>query len=150
MIEQPKNYTTERGNKYWYLPSKGRDYYHRLEGPAVEGADGSKHWYVDDKLHRLDGPAIEEADGTKEWLVDGKRHRLDGPAVERANGTKQWWEDGKVHRLDGPAVEWSDGTNEWWINDKKLPMGEVETWLEENNIDLSTEIGQIAFKLRWI
>ena len=29
--------------------------------------DGSKAWYVDDKLHRLDGPAIEYPDGGKEW-----------------------------------------------------------------------------------
>ena len=46
---------------------------HRLDGPAYEGADGTKAWWVKDQLHRLDGPAIEWADGTKEWWVKGQR-----------------------------------------------------------------------------
>ena len=39
---------------------------HRVEGPAVEYANGIKCWYQNGKLHRLEGPAIEYADGTKE------------------------------------------------------------------------------------
>ena len=103
MNEQPKRYINEYGDKFWYLPSKGRRYFHRLDGPAVEGADGSKEWFV----------------------------------------------DGKVHRLDGPAVEFASGTKAWWINDKELSTEEVEDWLEENDVDLTTEAGQMAFKLRW-
>ena len=103
MEEQPKSYIDEHGSKIWYLPSKGKDYWHRLDGPAIEDEDGSKWWYVDGKQHRLDGPAVEDVDGIKHWYVDGKH----------------------------------------------LPTEEVETWLEENNIDLSTEAGQMAFKLRW-
>ena len=79
MEEQPKSYTAG-GAKIWYLPSKGMNHYHRLDGPAVEDVDGIKHWYVDGK---------------------------------------------------------------------HLPTKEVEDWLEENAIDLSTEAGQMAFKLRW-
>ena len=79
---------------------------------------GNKHWRLDGKLHRLDGPAIEYANGSKEWWVDGKCHRLDGPAVEYANGSKHWYIDGKRHRLDGPAIEWSDGSKSWWENGK--------------------------------
>ena len=31
-------------------------------------------WYNEkNQLHRLNGPAIEWADGTKEWYVEGKR-----------------------------------------------------------------------------
>ena len=127
MNEQPKKYTTRRGDKIWYLPSKGKDYYYRLDGPAVEHKNGTKVWYVDDKRHRLDGPAFEGAGGTKSWWIEGKRHRLDGPALEHENGSK-----------------------EWWINGKQLPKEEVENWLEENNIDLKTEEGQMAFKLRWL
>ena len=53
-------------------------------------------WYNDkEKLHRLDGPAVEGANGYKAWWVNGKRHRLDGPAVEYANGHKEWYLDGK-------------------------------------------------------
>ena len=64
------------GNKCYYK-DKAMTIGHRLDGPAVEWADGGKAWWVDDKCHRLDGPAIEYADGSKEWWVDGKLHRLD-------------------------------------------------------------------------
>jgi hypothetical protein len=33
--------------------------------------DGSKDWYLNDKLHREDGPAVEYADGTKFWYLNG-------------------------------------------------------------------------------
>ena len=125
MNEQPKNYTIY-GDKFWYLPSKGRDY-----------------------CHRLDGPAIEWKNGLKEWFVDDKRHRSDGPAIEFVSGTKAWWVDNRLHRLDCPAFEGADGTKEWWLNGKQLPTEEVEDWLEENNINLKTESGQMALKLRW-
>ena len=52
---------------------------------------GTKSWYLDGKLHRVDGPAIEWADGRKEWYLTGELHRVDGPAIEWANGTKEWW-----------------------------------------------------------
>ena len=104
MEEQPKSYINEYGEKIWYMPSKGKDHYHRLDGPAIEYKSGSKHWYIGGKLHRIDGPAVEDADGTKYWFIDGKQ----------------------------------------------IPTKEVETWLEENNIDLTTEEGQMAFKLRWM
>jgi len=50
----------------------------------------------DGRLHRLDGPAIEWADGSKEYWVNGKRHRLDGPAME-CKGSKEYWVDGKEY-----------------------------------------------------
>ena len=149
MIEQPKKYTDEDGNEFWYLPSKGKDHYHRLDGPAVEYENGTKEWWVEDKRHRSDGPAFEGINGTKEWWVDGRHHRLDGPAVEFENGTKCWYVDDKLHRLDGPAIKLSNGSKNWWLNGKRLPTEEVEIWLEENDVDLKTEAGQMAFKLRW-
>jgi len=57
--------------------------------------NGSKSWYLNDKLHRVDGPAIEWASGSKEWWLDDKLHRTNGPAVEYADGTKEWYLDGK-------------------------------------------------------
>lgn len=42
---------------------------HRLDGPAMELANGTKAWYQNDRLHRIDRPAIEYSDGTKEWYV---------------------------------------------------------------------------------
>ena len=52
---------------------------------------GDKYWYQNDKLHRLDGPAVEWANGSKVWCQNGKYHRLDGPAIEYANGNKYWY-----------------------------------------------------------
>ena len=48
-----------------------------------------------DQAHRLDGPAVEQADGGKSWWVEGKRHRLDGPAIEWADGRKEWFVEGE-------------------------------------------------------
>jgi len=47
------------------------------------------------QLHRIDGPAIEWAIGTKEWWQNGQRHRTVGPAVELPSGGKEWWINGK-------------------------------------------------------
>ena len=84
------------------------------------------------KLHRLDGPALEWADGTKVWWVNGKRHRLDGPALEWADGSKEWYVDGKLHRLDGPAIEHANGSKSWRVDGKHVPVQnqqDFEYWL---------------------
>ena len=103
------------------------------ESTCTIDPDGDKRWRNSSrKLHRLDGPAVERADGTKEWWVDGKRHRLDGPAVEWANGYKSWYMNGKLHRLDGPAREWANGNKVWWVDDKHVPVDnqrDFEYWL---------------------
>ena len=44
---------------------------HKEDGPAVEYINGTKCWYLNDKLHRLDGPAIERADGRNQYWVNG-------------------------------------------------------------------------------
>ena len=70
----------------FYYKDRGKTKRHRLDGPAVEWADGSKAWFVDGKLHRLDGPAYEYADGGKVWWVDGvfiMRTNPDGKIVDR-------------------------------------------------------------------
>jgi hypothetical protein len=87
------------------------------------------HWHNDkDEYHRLDGPAIEWANGHKEWWVNGKLHRLDGPAIECANGDKAWWVDGKPHHLDGPAIEYANGDKEWWVNGKLMTEKEFNEY----------------------
>jgi hypothetical protein len=63
---------------------------------------------------------VNNTDGTKFWYLNDKLHREDGPAVEYANGTKRWFLNDKLHREDGPAVEHSDGTKFWYLNDKEL------------------------------
>ena len=52
---------------------------------------GNKRWYLNDYLHRIDGPAVEWADGTREWYLYGLLHRIDGSAIEWSYGDKQWW-----------------------------------------------------------
>lgn len=47
--------------------------------------------------YRLNGPAVEHANGTKCWYQNGKLHRLDGPAIKTANGTNQWWVEGVLY-----------------------------------------------------
>ena len=37
----------------------------------VEVSDnGDKHWYLNGKLHREDGPAVERADDSKSWYLN--------------------------------------------------------------------------------
>jgi hypothetical protein len=55
-------------------------------------------WYSRGKLHRMDGPAVTYADGSKEWYQNGKRHREGGPAIERSDGYKAWYQNGDFHR----------------------------------------------------
>ena len=90
----------------------------------VSDDDGSKEWYLNDKLHREDGPAIEGADGDKIWYLNNKLHREDGPAIEGYDGYKAWYLNGKRHREDGPAAEWPDGSKEWYLNGTMLTEAE--------------------------
>ena len=110
MSNQPKIDTNE--TLRWHN-AKGQ--FHRLDGPALEYANGDKEWFLNGKRHRTDGPAIDCVDGDKEWFVEGKRHRTDGPAVECADGTKEWFVKGKHHRTDGPAIEYANGSKEWCL-----------------------------------
>ena len=64
-------------------------------------SDGTKRWYLNEKLHREDGPAVEWSDGSKHWLLNGKLHREDGPAVDRSDGIKYWY-------LHGEDVTWKE------------------------------------------
>ena len=75
------------------------------------------------------------------WTKEGKQELT----------KKQWrkFDDDKLHRLDGPAIEFADGYKAWYVNGKPLDIEEVETWLEENKVDLKEPEGQMAFKLRW-
>jgi hypothetical protein len=101
------------GTKYWKNES-GK--LHRLDGPALEYANGDKHWYQNGMLYRLDGPTKEYGDGTKAWHnKNGELHRLDGPAVEWPNGNREWYQNGKLHRIDGPAIQYSY-VKEWYLN----------------------------------
>ena len=64
---------------------------------------------------------IEDNDGTKEWYINDKLHREDGPANELADGDKYWYQNDELHREDGPAVEYATGTKRWYLNGKEVP-----------------------------
>ena len=59
-----------------------------------------------------------DSNGTKRWYLNDKLHCKDGPAIEYPDGTKEWWLNGKLHREDGPAREWGDEHKEWYLNGK--------------------------------
>ena len=128
----------------WY---NDKNQLHRLDGPAIEGANGYKAWWVEDKRHRLNGPAIEYADGCKEWFVDGKLHRLDGPAIDWNDGHKQWFVDGKLHRLDGPAVEWSSGRKAWYIEGEYMSKEVFNAYIKPTCEGKVVEVDGIKYKL---
>ena len=108
-----------------------------MSQPEMEvDSNGTKRWYLNDKLHCKDGPAIEVPDGTKEWWLNGKLHREDGPAVECTDGTKQWLLNGKLHREDGPAVEYPDGTKRWLLNGKEVSWEQVFRQAKNPEIEL--------------
>lgn len=77
--------------------------------------DGTIRYYnKDNQLHRIHGPAVIKANGSKIWCRNGVRHREDGPAVEWVNGMQEWYQDGTIHRISAPAVIHVDGYTEWW------------------------------------
>lgn len=84
--------TIEDGDRVW-RNAKGQ--FHRLDGPAIEWANGGEFWYADHQLHREDGPAVVRPDGSTEWWFRGRPHRADGPAVELTDGRKEWWLHGR-------------------------------------------------------
>ena len=130
---QPICKIDEYGTKRWRLNGK----LHRVDGPAVELANGDKHWYLNGKLHREDGPAIEYANGSKSWCLNDKLHREDGPAIEDANGDKCWYLNGKLHREDGPAIEDANGDKCWYLNGEQIDVTTQEQFdrlMESRNI----------------
>lgn len=85
----------ENGNRSWFIEHKGGLVLHRLSGPAYEGADGHKEYYLFGELHRAGGPAKIEVDGTKKFYHKGKLHCPNGPAVIYPDGGYEYWSHGE-------------------------------------------------------
>ncbi len=64
----PKLTVDHAGNRIW---RNKHGLYHKIDGPAIEHANGDTLWYQNSRLHRTDGPAIEEVNnnGYKEWWI---------------------------------------------------------------------------------
>lgn len=60
-------------------------------------SNGTKtHLDGDGRLHRLDGPAIEWANGDYYWYKDGKLHRTDGPAIKTGDMVCWYFNDTEI------------------------------------------------------
>jgi hypothetical protein len=61
---------------------------------------GNKHWFLNDIRHRVDGPAVESANGYKEWWLNGELHRVDGPAIKWSFAREDWYLNGNYYTFD--------------------------------------------------
>ena len=75
-------------------------------GRYIDNA-GTVRRYLNDQLHRIDGPAVEWANGTRMWYLNGQRHRTDGPAFECADGYYAWYVNGKHFKF----ADWLEHLN---------------------------------------
>jgi hypothetical protein len=61
---------------------------------------------------------IVHRDGSKQWFLNNKLHRTGAPATTWPNGTNFWYQHDKLHREDGPAVDYVDGNKQWYLHGK--------------------------------
>ena len=54
------------------------EHYKTKDGYRFEDVDGNILWYRNWVLHRLDGPAVEFANGSKSWWVNGEQMMSEG------------------------------------------------------------------------
>jgi hypothetical protein len=119
--------------KRWYN-DKGE--LHRLDGPAIEYANGNRCWYIHNKLHRVDGPAFLWGSGDAHWYYNGLLHREDGPAIDNFHGShghqgsQEWLIHGVHHRLDGPAIIYNKYYHIWFINGVRINVFSNEEFLK--------------------
>ena len=107
------------------------------------------HDFKTGKIHRVDGPAVEYANGDKSWWVNGRCHRTDGPAVEYVNGRKEWYLNGKHHREDGPAAEYADGNKAWYLNGVRYSESEFNAKINLNSCEgKEIEIDGVTYTLK--
>ena len=115
-----------------------------IEYKVTVNGNGSRSWFLNDKLHREDGPAIERINGCGNWFLNGKLHREDGPAITHADGYEAWYLNGKRHREDGPAVEYAHGDSAWYLNGQQLTEAEFS---ERMNLMVEMTVAELGKKL---
>ncbi len=113
-LESPTR-TVDNGVIEYRLPN-GK--FHREDGPAVDIEEGSypqRQWWINGKKHREGGlPAVEYADGSKIYYVNDRLHREDGPAIVniKNKARNQWWINGE--KIES-ATEWIKSINSDYI-----------------------------------
>ena len=63
--------------------------------------NGTKAWYLNDKIHREDGPAVELANGDKSWYLNGKKLT----EAEHKAATSKHTCEGKIVEIDGKKYQ---------------------------------------------
>jgi hypothetical protein len=132
-------------NNYWYvngLLTRDNDL------PAIERADGTLEWFINDRRERVGFPALIRADGSEFWYRNGVITRLDGPAAKEFAGNDElgnplydfsWYVEGLLSRDGAPAVEEANGSKFWYTEGKlnrpggfpavELSNGDREWWV---------------------
>ena len=87
------------------------------------------------------------ADGSKYWFLNNKLHCEHGPAIEGPDGYKSWYLNGKIHREDGPAVEWVNGYKAWYLKDENLTEKEFNYRMNKPCSGKVVEIEGVKYKL---
>ena len=104
-----------------------------LNGLYIE-YNGTKKYYLNDKLHREDGPAVEYTDGTFTWYLHGEYHRVGGPAMVRNDGGIFYYQNNLLHREDGPACILSNGEELWYLRGTKIQVKNNKEFLRLLNL----------------
>ena len=86
--------------------------------------------------------------GTKVWWLKDKLHREDGPAWEAANGNKEWWLNGQRHREDGPAIEYGDGNKSWFLNGEYLTEKEFNNTTQTKELTIKELEAKLGYKIK--
>ena len=91
-IDMDDNYvyakTTPLGNKVYY--DKDGEL-HRLDGPAIEYANGNKRWYWHGKWHCETGPALDDADYQAYYYHNKRYYPKDNEEWIRMSKLKALW-----------------------------------------------------------
>jgi len=111
--------------------------WNKLKEPPPEIDGGITRWRINGTLHRIGGPAVIWADGTKFWYVNGIRHRVGGPAVEYLGGNRHWFHYGERHRIDGPAIIQANGQKFWYLHDREYALSDYNKKIKELNTTIS-------------
>lgn len=103
------------GTKEWWQYG---NYYRENNQPVVERSNGEQEWREYSELHREDGPAVININtGVKQYYQNGLLHRVGGPAIENPNrGVAHYYQNGVPHRINGPAKTYADNRQEWYQN----------------------------------
>lgn len=74
------------------------DVFGALKGKVVVTEAGTyQHYNAGGQLHRVGGPAVEYANGSKAWWYNGLLHRTDGPAIDFTKGGQCWYLHGRMY-----------------------------------------------------